>query len=123
MPNGAVIAFASLVLERDYLSILLLLDDFSGHRCSGDERAAVRHVLAIGEHQHVTERGGLARLNIEDIDINRIAFCDAKLPASSFNDSVTHKLSRGEKAAQNSTDGRVWQTESLFNEDYALDKC
>jgi hypothetical protein len=34
------------------------------------------------------------------------------LSASGFNDCVTHKLSRGEKAAQNSTDGRVWQTQS-----------
>ena len=123
MPNGAVIAFASLVLERDNLFILPLLDDLSSHLCSGDERAAVRNVVAIGEHQHVTERGGLAGLNIEDIDINRIAFCDAKLSASGFNDCVTHKLSRGEKDVQNSTDGRVWQTQSLSTEDYALGKC
>jgi hypothetical protein len=37
------------------------------------------------------------------------------LPASGFNDCVTHKLSRGEKAAQNSTYGRVWQTQSLVS--------
>ncbi len=82
MPNGAVIAFASLVLKRDNLFILPLLDDFSSHLCSRDERAAVRHVLAIGEHQHVTERGGLAGLDVEEIDINRVTFRDAKLPAS-----------------------------------------
>ena len=97
MPNCAVIAFASLVLERDNLFILPLLDDLSSHLCSGDERIAVRHVLAIGEHQHITERGGLARLNIEDIDINRIAFCDAKLPAASLNDCVSHKPFSREK--------------------------
>ena len=54
MPNCTVITFAPLELERDNLLVLALLENFSRHFCSGDERIAVRHILAIGKRQHVT---------------------------------------------------------------------
>src|SRR5436309_9876002 len=122
MPNRAVVTFAPLVLEGDNLLVLPLFHDFSRHFCSRDERVAVCHIFAIGKHEHVTECRGLSRIHIEKIDINRIAFCDAKLSASSLDNCVTHKGSRGRKVVQNSIDRRHWQTESLFNEEYALHK-
>jgi hypothetical protein len=90
-----------------------LLDDFNSHFRSRNERVAVLHVFAVGKQQYVTEGRGLARLNVEAIDINRVAFRDAKLPASSFDNCVSHKLSEGRKAAQDSTGRRFWQTQSL----------
>src|SRR4029077_13484794 len=95
VPNRAVIAFAPLVLERDDLLVLPLLDNFSRHLCSGDERVALRHVISVGKHQYVAKRRGLARIDIEKIDINRVAFRDAKLPASGLDNCVSHKLSEG----------------------------
>src|SRR5947208_16559827 len=96
MPNRAVIPFAPLKLKRDDLLVLALFDNFSSHLCSGDERVPMRHVFSVGKHQHVTERRGLARIDIEKIDIDRVAFRDAKLPATSFDDCVSHSFS-GEK--------------------------
>ena len=113
MPNGAVITFTALVLERDHLFVLALLENFSRHFCSGDKRIAVRHIISVGKHQYITEGRGLAGIDLENIDIDRIAFRDAKLPATSLNDCVSHKL-RGEEAAQSSIDHPAWQTESSY---------
>jgi hypothetical protein len=110
--NCAVIAFASLILERDHLFVFALLDNFSRDFCSGNERVAVRHVFSMGKHQHVAEGRCLAGIDIEKIDIDRIAFRDTKLPASSPDNCVSHKLFGERKAAQNSIDRPVWQTES-----------
>src|SRR4029077_13348929 len=91
VPNRAVIAFAPLVLERDNLLVLPLLDNFSRHLCSGDERIAVCDVISVGKHQSVTEGRSLARIDIEKIDINRVTFRDAKLPASGLDNCVSHE--------------------------------
>jgi hypothetical protein len=115
MSNRPVIAFSPLKLERDNLFILPLLDDFSSYLCSRDKRGPVRHVLSICEQKHVAKRCGLAGLNVEEIDINRVAFCDAKLSATGPDNCVSHKRSGRKKAAQNSTDRRTWQTQSLGN--------
>ena len=74
MPNCAVITFPSLVLKCDHLLVLALFENFSRHFCSGDQRVAVRDVLAIDKHQHVTKSCGLTRIDIEKIYINRVAF-------------------------------------------------
>jgi hypothetical protein len=57
----------------------------------------VRDVLAIGEHQHVPESRSLTRTDIEKIYINRVSFRDAKLPAASLDNCVSHKPIPGEK--------------------------
>ncbi len=114
MADCAVITFPPLVLERDNLLVLALFENFSRHFCSRDERVAVRHVLAISEHQYIAEGCDLTRIDIEKVHIDRVAFRDAKLPASSLNDCVSHIDVLGEgKAGQNSIDGRPWQTENL----------
>src|SRR4029077_971702 len=97
MPNCAVITFPPLELERDNLLVLALFDNFSGHFCSGDERVAARHVLAIGKHKHVTEGRGLTRIDVEKIHIDRVAFRDAKLSAASLDNCVSHKPFSKEK--------------------------
>ena len=91
MANCAVIAFASLVLERDDLLILALFENFSRHLCSRNERLAMRHIISVGKHQYVTKGRGLAGIDLENIDIDRVAFRDAKLSATSLNDCVSHK--------------------------------
>src|SRR5437870_2663015 len=42
----------------------------------------------------------LAGIDLEKIDIDRVSFRDAKLPASSFDNCVSHKLSWGRKSRQ-----------------------
>ena len=65
----------------------------------------MRKVFPVGIHQDIAERRGLPGLNVEEIDIDCIAFRYTILPAASFDNCVSHKVSRGEKAAQNSMDG------------------
>ena len=110
MSNCAVIPFPPFELERDNLLVLALFENVSGHFYSGDQRVAARHVLAIGEHEHVTEGRSLTRIDTKKIHLDRVAFRDAKLPAASLDNCVSHKLSKGRKAAQSSTGRRVWQT-------------
>jgi hypothetical protein len=94
--DRAVITFAPLVFERDNFLVLALFQNFSSHPSSGDEWVAVSHVFSIGKQQYITKRGGFARFDIEKIDIEGIAFRDAKLPATSSDDCVSHSFS-GEK--------------------------
>src|ERR1700750_3159888 len=91
-----MITFAALVFEREDFLVLALFENFSGHLCPRDERVAVSYIFSIGKQQYVTKRGGFARFDIEKIDIERVAFHDAKLPATSFDDCVSHSFS-GEK--------------------------
>jgi hypothetical protein len=94
MPNRPVIALAPLVLERDDFFVLALFQNFSRDFRSGYKRAPVRHVFSIGKHQHVTEGRGLARIDIQKIDIDRIAFRDVKLPAAGLDNCVSHVLEK-----------------------------
>jgi hypothetical protein len=114
VPDGAVIAFASLVLKRDDFLVLSLFQNLSRHLCSGDHWVALSHIFSVSKEQHVTERSGLARFDIEKIDIDCVTFRDAKLPATSPDDCVSHSFSGGEKAVQNPIDRRSWQTESAI---------
>jgi hypothetical protein len=91
MPNRAVVALTTLILERDHLVVLALREHFSRHFCSRDDRIAVRHVFTVGKHQHVTEDRGLAGLDLEKIDVDRVAFRDAKLSAASLDNCVSHE--------------------------------
>jgi hypothetical protein len=88
----AVITFAPLVFERENFFVLSLFENFSSHLCSGDEWVAVSHVFSIGKQQYITKRGGFARFDIEKIDIEGIAFRDAKLPPTSSDDCVSHSF-------------------------------
>src|ERR1700720_2013494 len=106
MSNRAVITFAPFVLERDNFFVLPLLDDFGRHFSAGNERIAMSDMLAVGEHQHFAEGRGLPRIDIQKIDIHRVAFRDAILPSASLDDCVGHWFFRGEKAAQIHTEGR-----------------
>lgn len=111
MTNGAVITFAPPVFERDDLLVFALLDNFGSHFRPGNERIAVRNVLVVGEHQHLAKGRGLSRIDIQKIDIDRVAFRDAILPTTSLDDCVGHNVLSGEKAAQNPTEARAWQEE------------
>ena len=94
MPNRAVISFAPLILERDDLFVLALFQNFSSDLRPGNERVPLRHVLSVGKHQHLAEGRSLTRIDIQKIDIDRIAFRDAKLPAASLDNCVSHEPER-----------------------------
>src|SRR5438309_2370659 len=96
-PDRAVITLAPLVFEGDDFLVLTLFDNFSSHLCSGDERVAVSHIFSISKQQYITERGSFARFDIEKIDIEGVAFRDAKLPATSSDDCVSHSFSGRKK--------------------------
>ena len=113
MPDGAVITLATFKLERDNFLVFALLDNFRRHLCAGNKRIAMRQSVALGVHQNMAERCGLARFDLEKIDIDRFAFRDTILSSTGFDNCVSHKRVRGEKAAQSSTDAWVWQTESV----------
>src|SRR5919106_2592363 len=99
MADRAVITFAPPVLERDDFLVLALFDNFSSHLCSGDERVALSHVLSIGTQQYITKRGSFARFDIEQIDIEDVAFRDPELPATSSDDCVSHSFPGEKKPA------------------------
>ena len=94
--DRAVITLAPLVFESDDFLVLALFKNFSGHLCSRDERVAVSQIFSVGKQQYITKRGSFAWFHIEKIDIERVAFRDAKLPATSSDDCVSHSFS-GEK--------------------------
>ena len=89
--DGAMITFTPFELKRDHFFIFALLDNFGSDLCLRNERITVRHVFPVSIHQHIAERRGLTRLDIEKIDINRVAFRDAELPAASLDNCVSHK--------------------------------
>ena len=84
MSDGSVISFAATIFERDDLFVFALLDDFRRHFAF-----AVRDVFSIHVHQYFEGRG-FTRRDIEKIDINRVAFRDAILPATAFDNCVSH---------------------------------
>src|SRR5438270_6100826 len=96
MSNRPVVTFAPSVFERDDLFVLTLLDNFRG-----DLSFTMRHVLSIDMHQHL-ERRRFALIDVEKIDIHRVAFRDAILPSASLDDCVGHNVFPGRKSRANS---------------------
>ncbi len=105
MSNGAVITFAPLVFERDHFFIFALLDHFGRNFCAGNQWIAMRQIFSVGIHQYIAERRRLASIDIEKIDIDRVALRDPILPPTRLDNCVSHKHFRGEKAAQTPTEG------------------
>src|SRR5262249_24778827 len=105
MSYRSVIALAALVLERNDFLVLALFHTFGSDFRPGYDRAPVGHVFSVGKHQHLAEGRRFARIDIQKIHINRIAFGDAKLSATSLDDCVTHESRK--KAAQTSIDEPV----------------
>jgi len=125
MPNRAVIALAPLVLERDDFFVLALFQNFSSDFCSGDEWTPVRYVFSVGKHQHLAKSRGLTRIDIQKIDIDHIAFRDAKLSTASLDNCVSHEsgkkppkipqMSRFDKRkAYTHVGGRAYRLRSRF---------
>jgi len=94
--DRSVITLAPLVFESDDFLVLALFKNFGGHLCSRDERVAVSQLFPVGKQQYIIKRGSFARFHIEKIDIERVAFRDPKLPATSSDDCVSHSFP-GEK--------------------------
>src|SRR5215472_6699757 len=91
MTNCSVVAFAPLEFKRDNLLVLTLFENFGRDFSAVDKRVTMGHVFSVPKHQHIAESRSLTGIDIEKIEIDRIAFGDAKLPATTFNDCVRHK--------------------------------
>src|SRR5262245_44160486 len=113
MADCTMIAFAPLVFEREDFLVLALFDNFGGYLCSGDERVAMSHIFSISKQQYITKRGSFARFDIETIDIERVAFGDAKLPATSSDDCVSHRFF-GEKKPPKVPQVRAFRNHKAF---------
>jgi len=121
MADSTVITFPPFKFVGDDLFVFALLDYFRRHFCPIDRRA-VRQLVAVGMHQNLGNHDLLAWLGLEQIDVNRVAFRDAILPATGLYDCKCHKgitcrrlgidASEG-KAAHDPTHVRIWQTESI----------
>jgi hypothetical protein len=91
MANRAVISFAPLKLKRDYLFVFALLNHFAGDFSAGNQRITVCEVIAVGVEQDIAKGSGLASFDIKKIDIDSVAFADAVLSATCFNNCVSHE--------------------------------
>src|SRR5438094_7908104 len=91
MPNCSVITLTALIFKRDHLLVLALLEHFSCYLCSGDKRIAVCYIFTIGKHEYVSEGRGLARIDVDQVDIDRVAFGVAKLSAASLGNCVSQE--------------------------------
>jgi hypothetical protein len=82
-----------------------VFDDLSRDLCPFN-RTAVSNIVAIGVHEHVSQSRGFTRLDLEEIDVHRIAFRDSVLSSASPDYCVSHKrrMRFGGKAAQSSTE-------------------
>ena len=89
MADGAVITFPPFKFVGDDLFVFALLDYFRRHFCPIDRRA-VRQLVAVGMHQNLGNHDLLAWLGLEQIDVNRVAFRDAILPATGLDDCKSH---------------------------------
>jgi len=96
MTDRAVITFAASVFESDDLLVFSLLNHFGG-----DFSAAGNVDLAAIDVSNHFERSRLARLNVQKIDIDRLAFRDTILPSTSLDDCVGHKVFSWEKKPRN----------------------
>jgi hypothetical protein len=90
MTNGAVIPFTPVIFERDDLFIFALLHDLGG------DFAAVADLSAVKVSDDF-KGGRFAWLDVQKIDIDRVAFRDAILPTASVDDCVGHNVFSREK--------------------------
>ena len=86
MSDLSVITFAPFVFEGDNLFILTMFDHFGSDLCP-----APRDFAGIDVRERFKRRN-LTRLDIEKIDIDGLALRDTILPATRFDDCVSHKF-------------------------------
>ncbi len=95
--DRAVVAFAAAELEGDDFRGLALLDDLGGDLRALDQRSADLHAGVVGREEDLVECGGLAGLDVEQLDVNDVAGLDAELPAACLDDCVCHMVPLGKK--------------------------
>src|SRR4029078_2195442 len=76
------------VLERDELVATSLADDLGADRRVRDERLPDRRLVAVGDEQDAIERDRLARLDVEQLDLELGADLDAVLLSAGLDDCV-----------------------------------
>jgi len=89
MADSTVITFPPFKFVGYDLFVFALLDYFRHHFCPIDRRA-MRQLVAVGMHQNLGNYDLLTWLGVEQIDVNRVAFRDAILPATGLYDCKCH---------------------------------
>ena len=90
MTDGAVITFAALKLEGDYLLILVLIDDLGLNRGSRYVRGTKGDLVAVHDEEDIAESGLFAGFDSELLDTQDVSFGDAVLLAAGLDDCVGH---------------------------------
>ena len=85
------------IVSAELVAQVAVLQDPSRAAPRGFLAQQVTAVLAAIDVSNHFERSRLARLNVQKIDIYRLAFRDAILPSTSLDDCVGHKVFSGEK--------------------------
>ena len=101
MADGAVVAFAATILERDDLFVLALLEHLAGDRRAFDQGRAVGEIVTIAARRTSPKDALSPDLRVEKIYIDDIAGRDAMLPSACFDDCKSHGYflgKRGEKS-------------------------
>ena len=91
MADGAVVAFAPLVFERNDFGLFGLLDDFGGHRGTGNGGRTHGDARRPGDEENFCEGCCLTFGDVEFFDFDDIAFGDAVLFTACLNHCVSHK--------------------------------
>src|SRR6267378_8049125 len=91
VPSVAAIAGAAREPENPDLLVLAVPHDLGGDLGTLDVWLAALHFLPVARDQHVVERHFIARLRIEQRDLDRDSRFGAELPATGGENRVTHR--------------------------------
>src|SRR6266571_4183163 len=90
VPTVAAITGAARKPENSDLLVLAVPHDLGGDLGTLDVWLAALHFLAVARDQHVIERHLVARLGVEQRDLDRDSRLGAELPAAGGEDCVAH---------------------------------
>ena len=88
--DGAVVALALLVFERDDLLAAMLIDNFTGNLGSFENWVADANVCVLGIKENLVKCGGVASLSLDFFEIQFVSHGHFILFAASFDDCVCH---------------------------------
>ena len=91
MADRPVIAFPATIFERDHFLILALFDDLAGNSGAFDQRVPMGKLLAIAVKKYIGKNAFFSSVFLEEVHINDVAFGNAMLSASCFDNCVGHK--------------------------------
>ncbi len=107
MTAAALVTLATLLLEDDYLVVLLVLEDGCLYGGTFNKWAAETCVCTFAEHEHFVELNGVAFCSAwERVYLKDVTFCDCKL-AALCSDCRFHGLKFGKGEEKSVLSGEI----------------